>query len=205
MSCAEIFRSLPELRFLRIFAFNGNDGSDVSSGLVFDESAVEALLKSQHGVRRIQKIELYNTDVCVSMDTMINALQELARLPMHQDNLEEPMLPEVSRWAVWIAIIWLFIGSRRKHSHSSSIRSLSLGNHQGTEPTLCHHQNLFRIKLSDSSRIRRHSPRRFQIPYLWHSVRSQVYDMLINNTSKVAIAGWGYFSTWIIFFNYLII
>ncbi|KAF1766546.1 hypothetical protein GCK72_006503 [Caenorhabditis remanei] len=93
-SIGDIFEMLPELRYLRIFGFNSNDGSGCSSGLIFDDNAIEQLIKNQSGFRRIQNIELFNTDVTVSMDMMIHALRYLARLPIHSDCLQKSKNPE---------------------------------------------------------------------------------------------------------------
>ncbi|CAI2342940.1 unnamed protein product [Caenorhabditis sp. 36 PRJEB53466] len=91
ISCAEIFRSLPELRYLRIYSFNG---SDSSSGLVFDENAFKQLLENQRRSRRIQRIELFKTDVPMSMDRMIEGLRRLANVPMLTEPTEKPLLSE---------------------------------------------------------------------------------------------------------------
>uniref|UniRef100_A0A8R1DPE6 F-box domain-containing protein n=1 Tax=Caenorhabditis japonica TaxID=281687 RepID=A0A8R1DPE6_CAEJA len=98
ISCAEIFKHLPKLRNLRIFGLNGNDGSGVSSGLIFDDAAVEQLLENQKECRRIQRIELFNTDINVSMAVMTKVLRELARLPMHQDIINKPLISEVNTY-----------------------------------------------------------------------------------------------------------
>lgn len=83
ISIGDIFKLLPELKSFRTFDFNSNNGIECSSGLIFDDKAVEQLLNNQKGFRKIQNIELFNTDIEVSMNTMTNALITLARLPLH--------------------------------------------------------------------------------------------------------------------------
>ncbi|PIC45270.1 hypothetical protein B9Z55_005346 [Caenorhabditis nigoni] len=81
ISIGDIFESLCNLKQLRIFGFNSNDGSSCSSGLIFDDEAVKQLLRNQNGCRKFQNLELYNTDITVSSETLTDFWRRMARLP----------------------------------------------------------------------------------------------------------------------------
>ncbi|CAL2032655.1 unnamed protein product [Caenorhabditis brenneri] len=81
ISLGDVFEMFPELENIRIFGFNSNDGSGCSSGLIFDDNAVEKLIKNQKEFRRIKNIELFNTDMTVSMEVITEALRSLAHSP----------------------------------------------------------------------------------------------------------------------------
>uniref|UniRef100_A0A1I7T0X8 FTH domain-containing protein n=1 Tax=Caenorhabditis tropicalis TaxID=1561998 RepID=A0A1I7T0X8_9PELO len=112
----DIFEMLPELRKLRVFGFNSNDGSECSSGLVFDDNAVEKLLRNQKNFRKIENLELFNTDLTVSLESMTEVLRTLGRLSVDPRILQNSSMSEES-----LSVNLLF-----ENCHWDSLKELNL-------------------------------------------------------------------------------